>query len=371
MKPKGPIQVKDDEKLLELMIEDSKSVSNLYKPTNYWEILVEEIMPELHKQGLHDFRRRKNSVLSFLSYTDLFPVSHVIQDSPKKTSIARKLMKILFKMSFKKDRIKKWFDYISNTYSGVSLLDTNLLCYFLAKNYGEKNGAKSIEEFEASAFGNPENTFFVDKKMYTISLLDCYMQYAYCCKFMNFDSINAVMEVGSGFGKQVEVIKKLHPHLNFYLFDLPTSLYVCEKYLSSVFPESVISYRETRGMKRLPENQDGKIFFFGNWKISELENLKCDFFWNSASFQEMEPDVVLNYLKYVNQQTTKFIYLKERMSGGPLAEVKGKIGVLQQTTLEHFKNGLEDFQLVNMIKSLLLPRIAQSAYSYSFWKRRI
>ena len=85
----------------------------------------------------------------------------------------------------------------------------------------------------------------------------------------------------------------------------------------------------------------------------------------------MEPDVVLNYLKYVNQQTTKFIYLKERMSGGPLAEVKGKIGVLQQTTLEHFKNGLEDFQLVNMIKSLLLPRIAQSAYSYSFWKRRI
>jgi len=365
--PEGPLQVKDDPELLELMIQDSKSVSNLYQPTNYWSLLVNRVLPELKNQGLDNFRRRRNSVLSYLSYNDLLPISLELQDSQEKISLARKTLKTFFKKSLKENKLKKLFNFISNSYSGVSILDTNILCYFLAKNFGEKNGAKPIENLNASAFGNPENTFFVNKKMYTISILEFYMQYAYCCKFMNFDSINSVMEIGSGFGKQAEVIKKLHPHLNFFLFDLPTSLYVCEQYLSSVFPDSVVSYRETRKMKRLPENQEGKIFIFGNWKISEIVNLKCDLFWNSASFQEMEPEVVLNYLKFTNAQTEKFVFLQERMRGDPLAKEKGKTGVLKKTTIDHYKKGLNNFRMLNMTKSLWLPRITESTYSYSFW----
>ena len=30
------------------------------------------------------------------------------------------------------------------------------------------------------------------------------------------------MEIGSGSGKQVEVIKKLYPHLSFYVLDIAT-----------------------------------------------------------------------------------------------------------------------------------------------------
>jgi hypothetical protein len=122
-------------------------------------------------------------------------------------------------------------------------------------------------------------------------------------------------------------------------------------------------------MKSIPKQRDGKIFIFGNWKLPELAFLKYDLFWNSASFQEMEPDVVLNYLKYVNQQTNKYVFLCEAMGGKELATAEGTHGVLEQTTLEHYKKGLIDFQLQDLSRAIHLP-IMRSTYSFSFWSRK-
>ena len=205
----------------------------------------------------------------------------------------------LLKTALKTKKTRTLFAYIATKYFGVSLSDVNLACYDIAKLYGENNGAKPIDELEASTIGNPENIFYVNNKIQPFSILRFYLNYAYCCKHMNFDSIETVAELGSGYGLKIEVLKKLHPHLCFYVFDLPTQLYVCEQYLSTLFPDSVKSYSETRLMKNIPKPQKGKIFFFGNWKISEIDNLNYDLFWNNASFQEMEPSVVLNYLKYI------------------------------------------------------------------------
>ena len=244
------------------------------------------------------------------------------------------------------------------------------MCYEFAKCYGELNGAKSLECFEGSLFGNPENFFHINQKLYTISLLDYYVRYAYCCKFFDFDSINSILEIGSGSGKQIEVIKKLHPKITFYVLDIPPQLYVCEQYLSSIFPDSVVSYRKTRDMKKIPDESEGKIFIIGNWKISEIENLTYELFWNTVSFQEMEPDVVLNYLKFVNQQSTKFVFLNEMLEGKEIASGKGKYGVFKQTNLEHYKKGLKSFELVDTSKVIRLPKLTSGPNSrFMFWKK--
>ena len=158
----------------------------------------------------------------------------------------------------------------------------------------------------------------------------------------------------------------------FYLSDLPHALYICEKYLTSLFPESVVSYRQTRLMKRIPEPKEGKIFIIGNWKIPEFENLNYDLFWNSDSLDQMEPDIVLNYLKYVNQQSTKYVFLNERLTkGAHRTTKKGEHGVLKQTKLEHYKQGLNNFRLVNMSMRFQMPKILPwTSYEFSFWKRK-
>jgi putative sugar O-methyltransferase len=240
--------------------------------------------------------------------------------------------------------LKKFSRLVSLVYAGVELDDVRRLCYDFANLCGAKCGAKPLAKFSASTVGNPQDIYEIKGQLHTTSLLYYYLQYAYCCQFINFNSIKSVMEIGSGSGKQVEVIKKLNPHLTFYVFDIAPQLYVCEQYLSALFPDSVVSYRQTRKMATAPSQNEEKIFVFGNWKLPELSNLSYDLFWNSASFQEMEPKVVLNYLKFVNEQT-QFAFLHEAMNGKEVAFRKGEHGVLRQTRLEHYKEGLSSFEL--------------------------
>jgi len=140
--------------------------------------------------------------------------------------------------------------------------------------------------------------------------------------------------------------------------------------LSTLFPDSVVSYKETRKMKKIPTENNGKIFIFGNWQIEEIENFNYDIFWNSASFQEMEPNVVLNYLKFVNKQTKNYIFLLELMKGKEIATVKGSPGVIEQTKLDHYKTGLKDFHIKDFSDAFMVPNLSASAgYKFSFWER--
>ena len=199
-------------------------------------------------------------------------------------------------------------------------------------------------------------------------MLYYYIMYAYCSNFVNFDTIHSMMELGSGSGKQIEVIKKLHPDACFYVFDIPPQLYVCQQYLSALFPDSVVPYEKTRSMKSIPEERKGKIFIFGTWKLPEITNLSYDLFWNSASLQEMEPHVVLNYLGFVNAQA-KYAFLFETMIGTIVAASPGSHGVLERTTFEHYEKGLKNFKLRDMSRAVTIPNLKTNK-NFAFWVRK-
>jgi putative sugar O-methyltransferase len=346
-------QVIDDPELFELMLQDRRSVLDLYKPSNYWLNYEKLLLPELRREGLRDFRRRKNSVLTSFGATDLTPASLSIFSLP------------IWPMPGIRVKV---YHRLSYCYNRLAYRSIHKSRYNAAKEYGNSNGAQSIHGLEASTVGSPEDVFSINGKLYTTSLLDSYVHYAYCCKYLDFNTIDTIMEIGAGAGKQIEVIKKLHPDITFYVFEIPPQLYVCEQYLSALFPDSVISYRQTRTMKEVPEEQAGKIFIFGNWKISQLAGITYDLFWNSASFQEMEPNIVTNYLGYVNQQTKKYAYLFEMMEGQQRATSEGSQGVLEPTTFEHYKVGLKDFELQDKSKGVVSKESRD--YSSSFWRRK-
>lgn len=360
-------QVKDDINLLKLMMNDRKKSKFLYKPTNYWLNYEKLLINELNNFGLYNFRRRRNSVLSSFGATDLTIMSQSLNRlSIWKRPLSFKILNLLYGIT----SIRKIIEKLSRTISGFNYYNIRRLLYEFAKIYGKLNGAEPIESFEASSVGSPEDLFTINNRQYTLSILNYYIYYAYCCQFIDFNSIDSMMEIGSGVGKQIEVIKKLHPQINFYILDIPPQLYVCEQYLTELFPNSVISYRKTRNMKRIERNEKGKIYIFGNWKIEELSNFNYDLFWNSASFQEMEPEIVLNYLKFVNPQTKNSIFLHELMPGKEKASKKGKHGVLEETTLEHYKKGLQNFTIENISDSFNLMKM-NPKYKFSFWKRKI
>ena len=329
-------QVTDDSGLLTVMMEDHKKASPLFQATAFWQRYEKLFLPELYKKGLHDFRRRKNSILASFGATDIL----------KPETIGLKIPLLNKWLSL------KFYDDFSH------------LCSEFARLYGRQTGARALEQLTPSLTGNPQYVVDMAGKKYPISILNYYLRYAYLCQFINFDTISVVTELGSGSGKQIEVLKKLHPKLSFLIFDIPPQLYVCEQYLKAVFPNDVISYRDTKGLSDISSPDSGKIYIFGSYKFPILESVKTDLFWNAASLQEIEPEMAKHYLSFVNR-SSKAVYLHEWMSG---VREKGKLII--ETQLKHYEEALTNFKKIDLSPAYILPKVRRSEnYKDSFWTR--
>ncbi len=360
------LQVQDDMDLLRLMLDDCKRGPQLYQPTNYWAVYKGLFLPELLKLGLHDFRRRENSVLSSFGATDLMPRSIDLYAKPwLNNQYTRKIPVYPWVLKWMNNRFN---GFVGNQERyGIALYDLKKAMYDYAISLGKKAGAKLPEAFSVSLFGNPEDILEVEGRYYTPSILSYYLRYVYCCNFIDFKKVKVMVELGCGSGKQIEVLKKLYPKMSFVLFDILPQLYVCEQYLKMVFPGDVVSFRDTREFEKIvPET--GKIYIMGTAKFPLIRAMNVDLFWNAASFQEMEPEIVLNYLSIVNG-CAGHVFLQEKMKGKGVSRVKGRQGVLERTTLEHYKQGLTNFTLVDISASAQKIGIMPE-YSDSFWRRK-
>ena len=354
-------QVDDDPELLETMIDEMQNSSHLYRPTNYWENYKSRFMAELNELGLHDFRRRKGSVLRSFGATDL----------RTKSRIENKLAKLVGSNG----QASNWLQEITGTCS--SMLAAPVLRRQLKRSYhnaaelGRSCGAPPLEEIQFSMIGNPEERIVVNGTTTTSRMLYYYMRIAFACKYLDFDRVSVMVELGSGSGKSIEIIRKCFPHLTILLFDIAPQLYVCEQYLKSVFPGQVVSYRENRQRSSLNDLESGKIYVFGAWHFPLLKHAQVDLFWNCASFQEMEPHVVANYLNIVDQCADS-VYLMAKMDGKESANSPGEHGVLEPVTMEHYQEGLSNHTIVGL-DDCRLPsgRPMMAGYKESVWKRGV
>jgi len=358
-------QAKDDADLLHTMMGDMREAPEIYHPGNYWAVYERYVWPELQRLGLRDFRRRRDSLFGTFGGADLAPSTGSVSKKPGNTKLGFRKALARFALHFPVAR--KGMDQIASMMRGIGGFDLQRLFFSYAKWYGAARGAEPVEFLDDSLVGNPEDVFAIDNHMYTRTLLRYYLQYAYCCQFLSFSSIKTLMEVGSGAGRQAEVLRKLHPGLCLYLFDIPPQLYVCEQYLSAVFPDSIVGYRQTRNMRRLPDPEAGKIFIFSTWRLPQMEGLSWDLHWNATSYEEMEPRQALNFLRFVNERTKRYVYLQERMEGMVQAPEKGKHGVLSPTRLEHYRQGLPDFRMIDLADG---PDQSEwGRYQCSMWER--
>lgn len=359
------LQVQDNFHLLDLMNADMEKANELYKPTNYWEYKANFLQPALKEEGLKDFRRKAISVYASIGGVDVYPKYWV--DLEKSRLFNNRILrtipgwnKLLGGLNLVANGIVKivpgWLSYLEKQ------------PYRYAKQVEKETGAAPVDGFEASLAGNPEYQFEVNGKHYTNNIFDYYIRYAYCCRFINFKGIKVIVELGSGSCKLTEVVKKLHPHITFLNFDISPQLYVGERYLETVFPNDVVSYEKNRDLTSIPELEPGKIYFFGSWQFPFLEQFKFDLFFNLTSFQEMEPHVVANYLKYVNGNA-KYVYLHSKMDGKEVANKKGEFGVMEPTKLIHFQQGLSLYDMVDIQDSRKeTGELKWNGHKDAFWK---
>jgi putative sugar O-methyltransferase len=320
-------QVPDDVALLELMLEDQAKQHELYGTTNYYRAYDSESIPYLRNIGLKDFRTKAPSTIASFGAVD--------SKMPPPDDIAvRRLM------------------------------------YYHAARFGGGSSARPLSEVEISRSGNPEDFFEIDGRCLTPRSLIYYMRYGYVGRYLDWTKVGVMAELGPGVGTQTEVIGQLHPDISVLLFDIPPQLYVCEAYLRAVFGDRVVSYRETRDIKRGFQPRPGKIYVFGNWQLDILGGVDCDLFWSAAALCATEPKVAENYLRIINDSRVPVAYLMENFDGLHNAAEPGKTGVMEKTTMESYIRGLSAFQLIDKSPQPFADGVARYNYDNSIWRRK-
>ena len=249
----------------------------------------------------------------------------------------------------------------------LSLTDLNQSALRISELYGNLHGAPSIRTIDMSEAHYPDYLFSVDGKQYSYVFLYNYCNYVYCSRFVDFSTISNVIEIGPGAGRQVEVIKKFHPHLNFYLVDLGPSLYLCHQYLKSIFPENLISYESTRVADSVCIEGEGKIAFVGNGNISNINPRGSTVFVSSAVLGLMAPATAKRYLDKCSS-ISDFIFMIESRGDGS----KGTYSLDDSTCLTDFHNLLDDkFRLIDREPAFypLSVRDGFGGFEMMMWKR--
>ncbi len=354
------IQVVDDPGLLQEMLDDLRQAPQIFQPTNYWKVYEESFVPELEALGLHDFRSRRDSVLQSFGATDL-------SSAPLRSLRCLDVLPGPWRRSVQ-ERVRRSSPYRrrrATTFKGF---------YEEAESFGQACGARPLAAYGESLAGGPEEYYVIDGRTHTYWGLYAYMQYAWCCRHIDFGGVRTYVELGPGLGRVVEVIKKLHPDIRFLLFDLAPQLYVCNQYLQTVFPDSTIAYREAKGLSDLGSVPAGSICILGTLRFPLLTETPSDLFWNSASFQEMEPHVVEHYLQSVSR-SARHIYLRQQLLGQLQAPCAGEVGVLRKTKFVHYVNLLRDYELTDLVPSWcntvgeLQAHMHDYNYYDSFWTK--
>lgn len=352
------IQADDDLDLLHLMVEDARRADPLYQPTNYWATYEKRFLPELVQQGLSNFRRREQSVLrSFGGSTRgrRPPLDYYGMRWLPRT-VHHALQEALYRSRYyqaKRQKILRWYAE-------------------QAAAFGRECGARPLSDISLPLVGNPHQLIECEGRYYDLGLINYYILYAWTCRVVDYATVNVYAELGAGLGTQAVLLKQLYPKMTVLLFDLPTQLYVCEQYLQSVFPGQVVSYRTTRRAFSLGDCLPGQIYILGAFQFPLLENSRVDLFWNAASFQEMEPDVVANYLNFVRH--ARWIVLRAAMYGKRQASIRGEPGVLKRTTyVDYVGNLAPTHELLAMDRSRHYEQddLDKDCYNDSVWEKRV
>ncbi len=271
--------------------------NEVYKPSIFWRDLYKKFYKILKANNLKNFRNNK------LANNFFVPLYHLNREFG-----ANKLLTLV-----KKKKISKRLSFeIKNILSGYSLAEKDFKTFKLADNVKKK---PYLHKFSESKYGNPAEHFKFEKKYFSRSALNYLKGLVFLKKKTKKFIPKIVLEIGGGYGTLAEIFKysgiKNFKYINV---DLPPISILSEIYLTRVFKIKNISQINNSLDNSININKLKTITCLNSWQINNLKG-KIDLFVNFVSFQEMEPNIVKNYLAKVCNLKPNFILMRNLREG--------------------------------------------------------
>ena len=279
-------ELKDDLKLLDMMLADVERQPLLYNPGPYWADKARNAAKEIKKYGIRDFRGSTN--LIGMSYADNLCIDSRNSYKQGLKNLARWLTKI-----FPVNRI---FD------SQVRLTEVRAneaIAYAQEVIRLKEKDRQLLEKYSVpySSLGQCLTKAEIDGKEYSTHYLSLLEQHDNIAMHIDFKKAHSIFEIGGGFGTNVHLLLENYKNIRKVLYlDIPPNLYVGTQYLKAFYGDSVIDYRASRDLKsiKFADDKTLEIYCIAPWQIENFAG-KVDIFINPHSFVEMPKEVARNY----------------------------------------------------------------------------
>ncbi|MBF9032833.1 putative sugar O-methyltransferase [Rhodobacterales bacterium HKCCE2091] len=332
----------------ERLLERSRDADPLFQATSFWAAARDAILADLDRHGIGNFRNEGAS-LSYFVPTYGAPGNAL---GPEQMDA---LAEIASK-SLPKQRalIESWFSGAAHALSDYRAFAAAVRDTPAARLFG----------FSDCRVGNPRELFTFDGRDYSRSALNYLMGLALLSKHADLDTCRTFLEIGGGFGTLGHVLTSCWPDTHRYIdVDIPPTCLFADYYLEHACRAvPLLSSVDAAETGRLSVDELPRLACLPNWKIADLDGT-VDVFVNFISFQEMEPDVVSNYLAHVTRLSPKWILLRNMREGKQRRSETNPAGVVDPITIDFYSTELTGYELVDTDTTLFGHRTSDGFHS--------
>jgi putative sugar O-methyltransferase len=319
--------------LLDLALAKMKQQNPIYQPTAFWASASERIANELTDEGMAQFRRiptinsffvpMYSGPTSGLSHAQADLLTHALHENHPQSSKAH----------------QAWQHFKSG--QQAALADYRV---FLSGDRSQQ--LPQLQHFSESEVGRPSEQFVWNGKRYSRSSLNYLLGLCFLKTHLGEDVPRTVLEIGGGFGTLGEIWAQSNIAGWQYIdIDIPPTQYVADQYLKAVLgQDQVTGFDDVPEAQNIPIDQLRPASVLCSWQIEQLQG-EVDLFVNFISFQEMEPDVVANYLYHVDRLKARWVLLRN-MREGKQIQKEGHVGVKTPIRSDDYVQMLPNYQLV-------------------------
>jgi putative sugar O-methyltransferase len=323
----------DSLKMLDLALTKMKSQNPIFQPTVFWASASERISQELTQMGIAQFHRIPTATSYFvpnysgpaggLSHAQAEMLTLALHDKHPNSSKAHQALK----------------HFISG--KQAALADYRVL---LASDRPKQ--LPLLQTFSENEYGQPLEQFVWDGQRYSRSSLNYLLGLCFLKAHLGEDVPRTVLEIGGGFGTLGEIWAQSNiPGWKYIDIDIPPTQCVADHYLKAVLGrDQVTSFDDVTGEHDIPIEHLRPASVLCSWQIEQLQG-EVDLFVNFISFQEMEPEVVANYLRHVDRLKARWVLLRNMREGKQIQKDR-HVGVKTPIRSDDYVQMLLNYQLV-------------------------
>jgi len=313
-----------------------ENADTLYKPSHFWQHGFEALKYDLDIHGIENFR----CLLSALSY---FVPTYTFNGLAADPQGFKDIVNVFENIGSKDPKAGMALEQF---FSGKLQALSDYRVYLAS----DQNKIPHTLSFSESQIGNPVGQFCFDGKNYSRSSLNYLLGLNFFKQHIDNCRVNTVLEIGGGFGSLGEILLSDRRNDTFYIdVDIPPTCLFSSYYLKQVIGQEYvadtvqITASQNFSISRL--RQDYRSVILCPWQLPRLTG-QIDLFVNFISFQEMEPNIVRNYLSQVRRLECRYVLLRNLKEGKQVATDSSQLGVREPITGDDYNTFLPDYELI-------------------------